>query len=369
MSTNTKPNPTSKQPMTFSGLGLESMGDLSALLDTPVDINKGKPLDLSIDLIDEDPNQPREVDNPGFSERNMAEIAASIRLRGVKTPISVRHHPSIPGRYVINHGARRYRGSILAERVTVPAFVDNDYVPVDQFVENLIRDGYSPREIANYIGRQLATGKDQKAIANEISKSPAYVSQYVALLDLPDPIAEVFNSERVTDVTLINDLIKVYKIDRQETTGWLSDLNLEITRGSVKIFREFLAKKANDLADDNFIGYTKDQSKIDQSVVDNKPAYNERPVESKDINTADYSNEDSHIKNDAIVNEKDNIKLTDPLKIKKAIVVVEHDGRPARMVLDRRSPSSGVAWLKYDDDGEVFLADLYNVKLKEVIEG
>jgi ParB family chromosome partitioning protein len=370
MSTNTKPNPISKQPMTFSGLGLDSMGDLSALLETPIESVSGMPLDLPIALIDEDPDQPRAADNPGFSAKNMAEIAASIRLRGVKTPISVRDHPTMPGRFMVNHGARRLRGSKMADKKTVPGFIDNDYNHVDQFVENLIRDGYSPREIANYIGRELAKGLEQKAIALAISKSPAYVSQHVALLDLPDPIAKVFNEGRVTDVTLVNDLLKIYKKNSQEVKDWLMDENLELTRGTVKEFREYLVQEAKDRADNNTISLI--LNKANEALPDDQPDSNELPIENKGLNNADIGdsgNDKNLINNDAIVNTKENIKAADPSKIKKAIVVVEHDGRSARIVLDRRSPSSGFAWLKYNDDGEVFMADLSGVKLMEIIEG
>lgn len=370
MSTNTKPNPASKQPMTFSGLGLESMGDLSALLDTPVEPDSGKPLDLPIDLIDEDPDQPRAADNPGFSTKNMAEIAASIRLRGVKTPISVRDHPTMPGRFMVNHGARRLRGSKMADKTTVPGFIDNDYNHVDQFVENLIRDGYSPREIANYIGRELAKGLEQKAIALAISKSPAWVSQYAALLDLPDPIANVFNEGRITDVTVVNELLKVYKKDSQEVIDWLMDENLELTRGTVKELRDFVQEKSKALVDDSAIAYLSDESR--ESLSDNDIGSIAQPFDNTGLNNGiidGTSNDKSLIDNDAIVKTKENVKAADPSKIKKAIVIVEHDGRPARIVLDRRSPSSGVAWLKYNDDGEIFMADLSGVKLMEVIEG
>ena len=59
---------------------------------------EGRPLALRLDHIDEDPGQPRSAANPGFTAHSLAELAASIRLRGVKTPISVRHHlPTSPG--------------------------------------------------------------------------------------------------------------------------------------------------------------------------------------------------------------------------------------------------------------------------------
>jgi ParB family chromosome partitioning protein len=95
----------------ITGLGLDSMGDLSALLEAPTITAKGGgPLQLDIDLIDEDPKQPRTANNPGFTDESLRELSASIRLRGVKTPISVRTNPDVSGRFIINHGARRFRG-------------------------------------------------------------------------------------------------------------------------------------------------------------------------------------------------------------------------------------------------------------------
>ncbi|RPZ95426.1 chromosome partitioning protein ParB, partial [Pseudomonas aeruginosa] len=106
------------------GLGLDGLGDLSSLLDEPQAANAapgGGPQELPLDLIDEDPHQPRTADNPGFSPESIAEIGETIKARGVKSPISVRENPDAPGRYLINHGARRYRGSKWAEKTTIPA--------------------------------------------------------------------------------------------------------------------------------------------------------------------------------------------------------------------------------------------------------
>ncbi|MBU2867484.1 hypothetical protein [Pacificibacter marinus] len=72
----------------MTGLGLEDIGDLSGLLNEPESNNGGSgPLMLSLDLIDEDPNQPRKDDSPGFSKDSLGELAATIRHRGVKTTI------------------------------------------------------------------------------------------------------------------------------------------------------------------------------------------------------------------------------------------------------------------------------------------
>lgn len=147
---------------------------------------------LDINLIDEDPNQPRKEDNPGFSQQSLKELALTIAERGVKSPISVR--PTDNGRFIINHGARRYRASKLAGKTTIPAFIDNDYTHLDQLIENIQRDALTPREVADYIGYKISMGFKKSEIANELGKSNAWVSQHSVILDMPEPIAKAFNN-------------------------------------------------------------------------------------------------------------------------------------------------------------------------------
>jgi ParB family chromosome partitioning protein len=58
----------------------------------------------------------------------------------------------------------------------------------------------------------------------------------------------------------------------------------------------------------------------------------------------------------------------DPNAITKAIVHVEYEGRLARLMLERRPPASGWAWLKYEQGGEEFEAALSTVRLTEILE-
>ncbi|WP_322075516.1 transcriptional repressor gene korB [Burkholderia cenocepacia] len=330
------------------GLGLDSIGDLSGLLDAPAGAGGASagPVEFPLDLIDEDPNQPRKADNPGFSPESIAEIGATIKARGVKTPISIRDNPEVSGRYLINHGARRYRGSKWAGKDTIPAFVDNDYNENDQVIENLQRNELTPREIADYIGRELAKGLKKGEIAEAIGKSNAFVTQHVTLLDLPDSIAEAFSSDRVRDVTVINELVKAYKKKPAEVEGWLADEEQEITRGSVKLLREFLDDK------------TRDPNTVD--------AFSGKT----DAEAADAGEGGQQGPDDEGGDGKDKKpKEPDPDKLKKAIVQVEHDGRPARIMLTKRPPADGWAWLKYEDDGQEFETELHAVKLIAVIEG
>lgn len=193
-------------------------------------------LELDLSLIDEDPDQPRTE----FDPVTLQELADTIRLRGVKTPISVHPNPGVAGRFIINHGARRFRASILANKKTIPAFIDTDYTKVDQVIENLQRDALTPREIAEFIGTQYSKGLTFTKIAKMIGKSQAFVSQHHILLNLPSTIEELYSSGKVRDVLLINNLVSAFKASPEITIDWVNNSEQAITRSSVKLLRQFI---------------------------------------------------------------------------------------------------------------------------------
>ncbi len=294
----------------------------------------GGPLLIDVDLIDEDPHQPRGQDNPGFRPESIAELAASYGPRGPKTPLSLRENPNAPGRYIINHGHRRYRAGKVRGLSHLPAFIDNEYDDADQIIENLQRENMTPREVADYIGRELAKGKKKGEIAERIGKSRSFVSQHVTLLDLPEPIAAAFNSGRVNDVTLVNELVTAYRLNPGDVTNWLSSPSQEISRGEVKLLREYLAEKRSD------------------------------------ADTAGLRDDDEA----AAQNEQSSAALQLPKqrqgtqKTRMPVIEVEHAGRKACLMLDRSPTAAGHAWLRYDD-GRHSEAALVDVRLVAIIEG
>lgn len=343
------------------GLGLDSLGDLSSLLDDSQSAStENGPMSISIDLIDEDPNQPRTEENPGFSSSSLSDLALTIESRGVKTPISVRVNEDSPGRFIINHGARRFRGSKLAKKDTIPAFIDNDYNEADQVIENLQRNELTAREIADYIGREIAKGIAKNVIASTIGKSSSFVSQHVVLLDLPAPIAVAFNSGRVNDVTVINELVKAYKKSPDQVEAWLDDEDQELTRNSVKLLREFIDE--NDIDNDENSELNEENKGFD----DNSSILLDTSS-SKDNEPDDELGSDSDLDLDSDSSKKD--KEEDPDKFKKAIVMVKHDERMGRLLLTRRPSSEGLGWVKYDDDGHEFETDLGEVQIMALMEG
>lgn len=282
--------------------------------------------ELAIEAIDEDPHQPRGPDNPGFAPDSIKGLAATIADRGLKTPISVRNHPDVAGRYIINHGHRRFRAVQQIGQSTIRGYVDNDYNDDDQVIENLQRNDLTARELADYIGRKLAEGQKKGDIAKKLGVSAALVSQHCTLLDLPDAVARAFNEERVQDVTVVNELVRAFRKDSAKVEAWLADDGQEITRGTVKLLQEFIEDGgAGDGSANETIG----------------------PVKAKK-------------------DKKEN--AADPDKIKKAILRVRFKDRLARIVMDRRPPAEGFAWVKYDDDGEEVEASMPSIELLALVE-
>jgi ParB family chromosome partitioning protein len=326
-----------KKKTTSSGLGLGSETDLSRFLleDDVHSHGEQRPMELDLSLIDEDPHQPRTV----FKEELLQEMAQTIRARGVKNPISVHRNPEQEGRFIINDGARRYRASKLAGKKTIPAFIDSDFSKIDQIIVNAHHETFTSREWAVLIDQEAKKGKKQIQIAEELGKSQAFITHHATLLKLPDAITEVFNTGRCTDATTLYELRVLWKRNKDEVEAWLRDGAVEITRGTVRKLREFLEKsKETEPAESDETGHP-------ESSVDVEDEGKEPP------------------------NRTESSRKEDAAKLRKAKVIVQHEGREARLILNRRPSASGLAWLKYEDDGSEFECALDEMKLIALTEG
>lgn len=130
-----------------------------------------------------------------FDERQLEELAESIRSKGVLLPLLVR---PVNGHYEIVAGVRRYRASKLAGSDTVPATVrdlsDAECLEI-QLIENLLRTDLHPFEEAQGFRALLDQEGSKYTIENISSKTgkhPSFIAKRLKLLDLVKPIADVF---------------------------------------------------------------------------------------------------------------------------------------------------------------------------------
>ena len=205
------------------------------LLATPADLLAGAPLKLPITSIDEDPDQPRHE----FDPDGLAELAETIKARGVRQPISVRRHPAQPDRWMLNFGARRLRASKLAGQAEIPAFVDNSADSYDQVIENEQRESLKSLELALFVQRRMTVGESQAEIARRLGKSRSYVTVICALIDAPDWLMDLYRSGRCRGITELYELRKLHEAHPDAVEHWLVT-QPQVARANLQAFRDGL---------------------------------------------------------------------------------------------------------------------------------
>ena len=194
------------------------LDDLAAL-DEPAPDASGRPMLLPLDGIEEDSDQPRHE----FDANGLLELAATIRDRGVRQPISVRPSTQQPGRWVLNFGARRLRASKLACLTEIPAFIDTTADNYDQVIENEQREGLKPLEIALFVQKRLASGDNQAEIARRLGKSRQYVTLATALIEPPDWLLDAYRQGRCKGMTELYELRRLHGEHAEQVEAWASD--------------------------------------------------------------------------------------------------------------------------------------------------
>ena len=184
----------------------------------------GEPLFLLLDQIEEDPDQPR----TNFDEAELEQLAETIRLYGVLTPVGVR---KLAGdRYRLVYGARRLRASRLAEQTRIPATIlseDKSGLAV-QVIENQARANLSNRDLAGVVNRLFADGKKVKQIAAICSLKEYQVAAFRSVDRLPPVLAERLDH---ADMRAIYDLFRAWEKDGPAIEGAMPapDVFLTIT--------------------------------------------------------------------------------------------------------------------------------------------
>lgn len=165
-------------------------------------------LNIDIDKIILDKNQPRK----SFDENKLNELADSIKIYGVLTPISVSKGEN--GFYILNHGERRLKASIKANMKSIPAIIDNTYnkdTLIKQLIENIQREALSIDEIAASI-KYLHDEQNMKLgeIAAALGKSNAYVTNYYSYITMDKSLKDMV-IKKTGDINVISEINRIAK--------------------------------------------------------------------------------------------------------------------------------------------------------------
>ena len=174
-------------------------------------------LDIDIEALQANPLQPRGLVTP----ESLVDLVDSIRVHGILEPLVV---AKTPAGYQIIAGERRWRASKLAGLSQVPVII-KETTPQGMLemaiVENVQRSDLNAIDRAKAFERLLNEfSLTNIEISQKIGKSPAYISNTMRLLSLPDALKDGVLTGLITEgharaLAAIEDpraIVEAYKI-------------------------------------------------------------------------------------------------------------------------------------------------------------
>ena len=153
---------------------------------------------VPVEFLRPNPRNPRKA----FVEDDLAELADSIRQRGVIQPIVVRSLPHLIDVFEIIAGERRWRAAQRAGLHEVPVVVveaDDKTALEIAIIENVQRSDLNAMEEAAGYERLIADfDYSQNDLAQVIGKSRSHVANTLRLLKLPAGVKELVNDGRLS---------------------------------------------------------------------------------------------------------------------------------------------------------------------------
>lgn len=138
---------------------------------------------LEIRHIEANEDQPRR----DFDEKELGDLAQSIRELGIIQPITVRRIRA--NKYQIISGERRFRASQLAGLESLPAYIreaDDQTLLEMALVENIQRQDLHAMEVATSFQRLMEEcNLTQEELAKRVGKDRSTISNYINLMRLP----------------------------------------------------------------------------------------------------------------------------------------------------------------------------------------
>ncbi len=151
---------------------------------------------LPVKLIKTNPHQPRK----SFDEDALLELTASIKEKGVITPVTVRKNEE---HFILIAGERRLRATKLANLKKIPAYIievtDEAEMMEVALIENIQRENLNAIEEAEaYAVLQGQFNLSQNAIAQAVGKKRVTITNALRLLRLPPDIKKSLRSGKIT---------------------------------------------------------------------------------------------------------------------------------------------------------------------------
>lgn len=226
---------------------------------------------LSLDDILPNRFQPRIY----FNDRQINELADSIKEHGVIQPIVVR---MISDKYEIIAGERRYKASKLAGKVTIPAIIValNDKESAElALIENVQRQNLTPIEESISYKKILDMGYlTQTELAVKLGKTQSTIANKLRLLNLDDDVQEALMASKISE-RHARSLLKLRKQNQKAMLDRIINERLTVRKTDEEIDKELTKESKGEIMNNNENNEVSNQFNIPTNpIINDQPKVN-----------------------------------------------------------------------------------------------
>ena len=197
--------------------------------------------DISLNLINVSLLNTRKNLEAGTEDTSLADLALSIKEKGLLNPITVLEQEN--GRYDLIIGQRRFLACKQLGLKTIPAIVrgsmDDTDATILSLVENVHRADMSPIDKARAYNKIYQKYEEYASVARETGVSIATIKKYMLLLDLAPSIQEsLTTSDGPAGIGTLSRLAQSFKSPEEQErvleaiSGFKQDIQLKILKQS-----------------------------------------------------------------------------------------------------------------------------------------
>lgn len=179
-----------------------------------------------------------------FNDKDIEELAETIRAHGVLQPISVIKSEDV-GYFEVISGERRLRASKLVGLEKIPAIILEESESIEEIalVENIQRADLHPVEFADSLASLMSNAKygDLSKLSSRIGVSLSKISEYLPVSKLPESVKHKMMEFSSVPRKMLRDLLKLSS--EKEMLDFLAPNNGGGKSKNFNIKRPFHVKK------------------------------------------------------------------------------------------------------------------------------
>jgi len=252
----------------------ENSNESSQRVSTYTESYKGEYYNIEVTKLIPFKNQSRKH----FDQKSLEELASTIRVHGIRQPLTILPSSEQEGKYEIISGERRWKAAQIAGLTKVPCIIIHNQEAAEEIalIENIQRQNLHPLELMqafqSLLDRKICNSTQEIATKLGINKSA--VVEALSLKNLPTETQQVLLNEGVKARKVLRVLVKStqdkhLKIINDYKKSIEKEQKKEVKSTEAKVLSIFINNGKVSFQDNKISSLsTKEKSAVKQSLVE-----------------------------------------------------------------------------------------------------